>query len=52
MQIVAYLPGVQGQVPINLVNDVDQRMYQYMNDIRNGTQKCMFQIQMSVNLLP
>lgn len=48
MQIVAYLSGVQGQVPINLVNDVDQRM----NNIGNGTQKCMFQIQISVNLLP
>lgn len=38
MQIVAYLPGAQGQVPINLINDVDQRMYQHMNNIRNGTQ--------------
>lgn len=38
MQIAAYLPDAQGQVPINLINDVDQRMYQYMNNIRNGTQ--------------
>lgn len=38
MQIVAYLPDAQGQGPINLVNDVEQCMYQYMNNIRNGTQ--------------
>ena len=40
MQIAAYLPDAQGQVPINLINDVDQsqRMYKYMNNTRNGTQ--------------
>jgi hypothetical protein len=38
MQIVAYLPDAQGQGPINLVNDIEQSMYQYMNNIRNATQ--------------
>jgi hypothetical protein len=38
MQIVAYLPDAQGQGPINLVNDIEQSMYQYMKNIRNATQ--------------
>ena len=38
MQIAAYLPDAQGQVPINLINDFDHRMDQYKNNIRNGTQ--------------
>jgi hypothetical protein len=38
MQIVAYLPDAQGQGPINLVNDVDQSVYQHMYNIRNATQ--------------
>jgi hypothetical protein len=38
MQIVASLPDAQDQGPIDLVNGVEQSMYQYMNNIRNGTQ--------------
>lgn len=50
MQIVAYLPDAQGQGPIIPVNDVEQSMYKYMNNIRNETQ-LLVQIQAPVSLL-
>jgi hypothetical protein len=34
LQIVASLPDAQDQGPIDLVNGVEQSMYQYMNNIR------------------